>query len=516
MSEPGGGAGAVVAIVRKFLSAHLSVMFMVLALCLGLTAVVVTPREEDPQIIVPMADVIVEAPGCPAAEVENLVTVPLERILWQIDGVEHVYSVSRRDASLVTVRFYVGEDREDSLAKLAARIAMHHDIVPPVVTRWVVKPVSIDDVPIVTVTLVSRRRDPGELRRIAEEVKARLDSIEDLSATEIVGGYPREVRVTPDPEELRGRGLSLADVATALARANVGVTAGSIRRDRRQLALVARTGLMSVEDVRRLVVSSSDQKPVYLSDVARVEDVPTEPESSVRFSAGPACGDASLADVRGLPCVTLAFAKKRGTNAVDVARTVLERIDALKGTMIPDDVSVVVTRNSGLTADRKVNELLGSLAFAVLTVVAVLLLTMGWREALIVALAVPISFSLALFVNVLAGYTINRVTLFALILSLGLVVDDPITNVDNIQRHMRMGLEPPRDAVLNAVREVLPPVIMSTLAIIVSFLPMFFITGMMGPYMRPMAVNVPVTVLFSTVSALTFVPWLGYLLLRRK
>ena len=515
MSETDSG-GAIVAIVRKFLSSHLSIMFMVLAACLGIAAVVLTPREEDPQIVVPMADVIVQAPGCSAAEVENLVTTPLERILWQIDGVEHVYSISRRDAALVTVRFYVGEDREHSLTKLTTRIAMHHDIVPPVVTEWVVKPVSIDDVPIVTVTLVSPTRDAGELRRIGEEVKARLDSVADLSRTDIVGGYRREVRVTVDLEKMRGRALSFDDITTALERANVGVTAGVVRRGDKEVSIVASTGLTSVEDVKRLAVKASGQRAVYLRDVARIEDLPEEPETAVRFSAGPACADPSLREMHGRPCVTLAFAKKRGTNAVGVAQEVLERIDRLTGTLIPDDVSVVVRRNSGQTADDKVNELLSSLAFAVLTVVAVLLLTMGWREALVVAMAVPISFALALFVNVLAGYTINRVTLFALILSLGLVVDDPITNVDNIQRHMRMGLEPPRQAVLSAVREVLPPVIMSTLAIIVSFLPMFFITGMMGPYMRPMAINVPVTVTFSTVAALTFVPWLAFLLLRRK
>ena len=511
----GGGTTLVVAVVRKFLTSQLSIILIALAVCMGIAAVILTPREEDPQIVVPMADVYVQVPGCSAAEVEKLVTTPLERILWQIDGVEHVYSISRRDMAVVTVRFYVGEDRERSLTKIASRIEMNRDIVPPVVSGWVVKPVEIDDVPIVTAALVSKTMTPGDLRRIGEEVKARLDSIEDLSRTEIVGGYRREIRVTVDPEKLRGHNLSLAEVAAACRNADVGATAGSIDLDGNTLRVVARDGLPAVAAVRRQVVAVYEQKPVYIRDVARVEDLPEEPESYVRFSSGPAAAE-ELKDLRELPCVTLAFSKKKGTNAVTVARDVLAALEKLRNTVIPESVHVVATRNTGSTADARVNELLSSLFFAVVTVVAVIALAMGWREAAVVAIAVPISFALALFVNYISGYTINRVTLFALILSLGLVVDDPITNVDNIQRHLRMRLRGPLEGTLAAVGEVLPPVIMSTLTIVVSFLPMFFITGMMGPYMRPMAINVPLAVLFSTVSALTFVPWMTFLLLRKR
>lgn len=512
MSE-GTGASLAEAVVRKFLTSHLSAIFIAAALCLGIAAVVVTPREEDPQIVVPMIDVYVSAPGCSAAEIEQLATMPLERIMWQIDGVEHVYSVSKRDMAVVTVRFFVGEDRERALTKLAAQIEMHRDIVPPIVKSWIVKPVEIDDVPIVTLALVSESLAPGELRRVAEEVKSRMDAIADLSKTTITGGLRREIRVTIDPAELRGRNLTIGDVTAALRAADAGVSAGHVDIAGTSFLVGARNGLAGVEDVRRIVVAARRGRPVYVEDVATVEDMPEESEQYARFSAGPANLYDNLAGIRGAPCVTLAFAKKRGTNAVDVANTVVAGIEKLERTVLPKGVAVVTTRNTGETADAKVDELLSALAFAVLTVVVVITFAMGWRAGLVVATAVPISFALALFVNYAAGFSINRVTLFALILSLGLVVDDPITNVDNIQRHLRRRKGGLIAATLAAVREVLSPVVMSTLAIIVSFLPMFFITGMMGPYMRPMAINVPLTVTFSTVCALTFVPWLALKLL---
>ena len=497
--------GFVPRLVGQFLTSKLSILMMILSFSLGATAITLTPREEEPQIVVPMADVFVQAPGAGAREVENLVATPLERLLWQIDGVEYVYSTSRRDAAVVTVRFFVGEDRERSLVKLHNKIAMNIDQAPPLVKGWVIKPVEIDDVPIVNLTFYSERYDDHALRRIGEEALTRLAEVKDTSRTFIVGGRKREVRVELAPERMTGRGVSKVEVLRALQGTDASVIAGAFSRSNRETLVTSESFLASAREVENLVVGVYDSRPVYLRDIATVLDGPEEAVHHARIG---------FPDGAAYPAVTLALAKKKGSNAVEVAAHILRRLEELKKNVIPDGVWVEVTRNYGHTAQDKVNDLLRSLAFAILTVVALLFFTMGWREALVVAVSVPVTFSLALFANLLLGYTINRVTLFALILSLGLVVDDPITNVDNIQRHILMGRRKPLQATLFAVHEVLPPVIMSTLAIIVSFLPMFFITGMMGPYMGPMAANVPLTVSFSTVAALTIVPWISFRLLR--
>mgnify|MGYP000154624287 CR=1 FL=1 len=508
-------AGAVPALVARFLDGPLAAMFIAFALLAGGIAIVATPREEEPQIVVPMADIFVDFPGHTAAEVEQLVTTPLERILWQLDGVEHVYSVSRRDQAMVTVRFFVGEDRERALIRLRDRIEANRDIVPPGVTGWVVKPVEIDDVPIVTLTLCSPARDPFALRRLAEEMKARLDTVTNISRSEIIGGLTREVAVTVDLEALAARGLTIAEVVEALRRDNQTVTAGAMVNNNRTARVQVGLALANAAAVAATVIREQDGRPVRVEDVARVEDGPAEVESYLHLGLGPAAKEArwlgpplSIAPGERLPAVTIAFSKKKGTNAVSVAREILAAAADLHARLFPEDVHILVTRDYGAIADAKVRGLLRDMALGVVAVAFLITLFMGWREGLVVGLAVPVSFALALFTNYAFGFTINRVTLFALILSLGLVVDDPIVNVDNIQRHIRLGKKNPRSATLSAVAEVLPPVIMSTLTIIVSFLPMFFITGMMGPYMGPMAVNVPLTVSFSTLCALTFVPWL--------
>ena len=509
--------GLIARIVGLFITSKLSILFIIFAMAMGAAAVLMTPREEEPQIVVPLADVVVNAPGASAEEVEKLVATPLERLLWQIDGVEYVYSISRRDMAIVTVRFYVGEDRERSLVKLYNKISMNMDQAPPLVQNWLIRPVEIDDVPIVNLTFYSRRYNDHELRRMGEEILSRLARVPDISRTYIVGGRSREVRVALSPDRMAGLGVSMLDVWRALKGTDAAVTAGQFNRGNRSVSVTSDSFVASARHVADLVVSTHGGRPVYIRDIAQITDGPEEATTYTRFtlSNAEAQAEGKGETSQGLSAVTLALAKKRGTNAVRVAHEILSKMDDLKKTVIPEGVNVAVTRNYGETAQNKVNDLLGSLVFAILTVVGLLAFTLGWREALVVALAVPLSFSLALFVNYTFGFTINRVTLFALILSLGLVVDDPITNVDNIQRHIRMGRRSPLSATLYAVQEVLPPVIMSTLAIIISFVPLFFITGMMGPYMAPMAANVPLTVSFSTVCALTVVPWISYLLLRR-
>ena len=366
--------------------------------------------------------------------------------------------------------------------------------------------------------LFSPRYSDHELERVGREVVNRLSRLENISRSQIFGGRKREIRVELDPLRMKGFGISIEDIRQALANADVSLEAGAFNKNNVSITLTSSSFLTRIDEVRHLVISGRNAKPVYLDDVAKIIDGPQEAEAYCRigFSNYYRTHSKKLTNTHldTYPCVTLAFSKKKGTNAVQVAQNILDEMAHLKRTILPDDIHVEITRNYGQTAKAKVNELLRSLGFAIISVVVLLAITLGWREASVVALAVPISFSLALFMNYIFGYTINRVTLFALILSLGLVVDDPITNVDNIQRHILQKITTPFNATLYAVKEVLPPVIMSTIAIIVCFTPLFFITGMMGPYMAPMAINVPLTVTFSTVCALTIVPWISHSLLK--
>ena len=556
-------------IVKIFLESNLSLILILLAAVVGLAALGLTPREEDPQIVVPLADVYVNFPGHSAAEVEQLVATPLEKMLYQIDGVEYVYSMSRENLAIITVRYYVGEDRERSLVKLYKKMDENLDVVPPGVTGWVIKPVEIDDVPIVTLTLAAksdevsgvekaaagakaedaadadRLPDDMTLRRVAEEITERLAGVKDVSRAYVVGGRPRVVQVLLDTDRMAAHGVSPLDIQRALQGANVRQTAGEFRRRDQLIRVEAGEPFRDAEELRELVVGVFDGRPVFLKDVAQVADGPDEVANYVRHGWGPArgfthheyfpgtlVGETSHAepeegggsrDEAGVrpaaaasrPAVTVAIAKKKGTNAVWVAGAVLREAERLRAAIVPDNMELVITRNYGLTADEKVNELVEGLAVAVVIVVALLTLGLGWREALIVAVAVPVVFGLTLAVNLLFGFTINRVTLFALILSLGLLVDDPIVDVENIARHFSVRKKATRRIVLEAVAEIRPPLITATLAVIVSFLPMFFITGMMGPYMRPMALNVPVAMLMSMVVAFTITPWLAYHVLRR-
>ncbi len=521
-------------VVEALLRGDVTVLFIVVSTLLGAAALILTPREEEPQIVVPMADVFVTAPGLSAEEVEQQVTRRLEKLLYQIDGVEYVYSMSRPGQSVVTVRFYVGEDREDSLVKLYNKINSHTDQVPPSVESWVVKPVEIDDVPIVIATLWTDRTDrygDHELRRIAEEVQDELQAIENTNYVAIVGGRPRRVRVELDNQRMAARQTSSLQIARALQVSNVNVRAGEFEQQDEQFVVDAGTFIQDVKDLENLVVNVHEDRPVYLKDIATVIDGPAEVESYSWIGFGPAderrragfqpAGDHESKWQAGslphevYPAVHIAVAKRKGTNAVWVADAVEHRLAELAETHLPDGVHYRITRDYGETANDKVNDLIEALVVAVLTVIGLIGLVIGWRSALVIALAIPVCYSLTLFVNLMAGYTINRVTLFALILALGLLVDDPITDVENIARYFAMRILPPRESVLRAVQEVRPALILSTLAIVASFLPLMFITGMMGPYMAPMALNVPLTVVISTVVAFALTPWMSMVALRK-
>jgi multidrug efflux pump subunit AcrB len=522
-------------IVKAFLNSNLSLILIVLATISGFAAVWWTPREEDPQIVVPLADIYVNFPGHSAGEVEQLVATPLESVLYQIDGVEHVYSLSREGQAIITVRFFVGEDRERSLVKLYKKIEEHLDAAPVGVTGWVVKPVEIDDVPIATLTLASQSADDMTLRRVAEELAQRLARLPQVSRAYVAGGRPRVVTILMDPDRMAGYHVSPLELRRAVEVTNVQQTTGEFRVDDRLIRVDAGKLFEDARQLRDLVVGAFDGRPVFLKDVAEVEDGPDEAAGYVRHGWGPARGfirdeyspstmlpgltqsAASSTENEGAQqAVTIAVAKKRGSNAVSVANAVLRQAEDLQRKIVPSDMELIVTRNYGLTANEKVNSLLEGLAVAILIVVALLTIGLGWREALIVAVAAPVVFGLTLAANLIFGYTINRVTLFALILSLGLLVDDPIVDVENISRHFALRKKATRRIVLEAVAEIRPPLITATLAIIASFLPMFFITGMIGPYMRPMAFNVPVAMLMSMLVAFTITPWLAYHGLRHK
>lgn len=498
-------------LVRSFLQGHLSALLIVISLAAGLVALLATPREEEPQIVVPLADVLISYPGGSAEEIERRVASRLERLLYQIDGVEYVYSMSMPGQAVVTVRFHVGEDREDSLIKLYNKIFQNIDRTTPGIAGWVVKPIEIDDVPIVSVALYSDRYDTYDLYRLAEEVAAKLQHVHNSARITLHGGEPRAVRVLLDPERLAAHQLSPLDIAGALKVSNHRLQAGTIQRANRELTVEVGPFLRSPEEVRNLMVGVHAGRPVYLRDVAEVVDGPDELRTYSRLGFGPA--DAPHEVGQEYPAVTIAVAKRKGSNAVWVSRDIQRTLESLRGSLIPEDVGIRITRDYGATANDKVNDLVRSLGQAILAVVGLIALSMNWRVGAIVALAVPITYSLTLLVNLLAGYTINRVTLFALILALGLLVDNPIVVVDNIYRHLQRRRLPPDDAIHTAVVEVLPPVTLATLSVIVAFLPMFFITGMMGPYMRPMALNVPLTMIASLLVAATVTPWISKILL---
>ncbi len=525
------GNSVISRIINNFLKGNLAILLIIISLVAGAMALLATPREEEPQIVVPLADVFIMYPGGSAEEVEQLVSARLERLLYQIDGVEYVYSMSRPGMAVVTVRFFVGQDREDSLIKLYNKLQQNIDKVTPGITGWVVKPIEIDDVPIVNVTLFSDTYDTHALYRVAEEIVDKLQRIENSARITIHGGQKRVVHVYFDNERLSAYGLSAMEIMGALKISNVQMESGTFEKNNSLSKVEAGPFIKSIDEVRNLLVGLYEDRPVYLRDIANVVDGPEEIKSYSHFAFGPA-GDpqrisggslekATAAGSAGInlstyPAVTIAVAKKKGSNAVWVAKDIEKMMTELKGQVIPDEVRYRISRNYGETANDKINDLVKSLAEAIVSVILLIAFFMTWREGLVVAIAVPITYSITLLFNYLFGYTINRVTLFALILALGLLVDDPIVGVDNISRHLSMRRLPRLQAVSTAMSEVLGPIILATLAVIVSFIPMFFISGMMGPYMRPMAMSVPLTMLTSMLVSFVITPWVSNKLLKVK
>jgi multidrug efflux pump subunit AcrB len=505
MSTERGLAGRMAA---AFIDSKLTPLVIVASIGLGAMAVLALPREEEPQIIVPMIDVFVEVPGASPAEVEQRVTRPMEKLLWEIPGVEYLYSTSNPGMSMVIARFKVGEDEERALVRLNQKLMGNLDRMPPGVSMPLVKLRSIDDVPVLAVTLWGPRYDDFALRTLAAQLHDAVKEVNDVSEVTLLGGRRREVRVEMDPARLAAYGVDPLMAAQALSGANVSqTTSGPVSGD---TALRVRAGdrLRTVEDVRDVAIASRAGRPVLLRDVATVVDGDAEPKDYVFFHSR---------DGGMHPAVTLAVAKRKGTNAIAVTHRVEEKLATLRGILVPGDVNLTVTRNYGETAAEKSNELLWHMFLAVVSVSLLIWLVLGKREALVVLVAIPVTLALTLFMFYLYGYTLNRITLFALIFSIGILVDDAIVVVENIVRHSRLRSNAGAhllDVALRAVDEVGNPTILATLTVVAAILPMAFVGGLMGPYMRPIPVGASAAMIFSLIVAFVVTPWASLRLLK--
>ena len=511
-------------IAQFFIDSKLTPVIIIAAILLGAAAVIALPREEEPQIIVPMIDIFVQMPGASSKEVEQRVTSPMEKLLWEIPGVEYVYSTSSPGMAMVVVRFFVGEDEERSIVRLQSKLMANMDRIPCCVTPPLIKPSYIDDVPILALTFWSDSADHYTLRRVAAETENLVKREKNVSITTLIGGYRRQVRVELDPVRLAAYGLSDQQVINLVRAANQEADAGSFPSSMNGQVLV-HTGyfLRNAEDVGRVVVGVHDGRPVYLRDVAAITDGPEEPDQYVFFGAGPAAAKKDIPSGRtaeGIrPAVTLTVGKRKGTNAIDVARKVIGRVQEARGTVIPDDIQFTITRNYGETAEEKSNELLLHMLIAIVSVTLLIWFTLGHRESGVVALAIPVTLALTLAVFYLYGYTLNRITLFALIFSIGILVDDAIVVVENIARHYRLPENQGRSrftVVIEAVDEVGNPTILATMTVIAAILPMAFVGGLMGPYMRPIPVGASAAMVFSLLVAFIVTPWASVRLIRRE
>jgi multidrug efflux pump subunit AcrB len=510
---------------RRFQDSQITPLLALVGLLLGVFAVMITPREEEPQINVTFANVFIPFPGANAEEVENLVATPAEQVLSEIEGIDHVYSTSSPGMAVLTVQFLVGENRTDAIVRLFSKIFSNDDWLPPNlgVGQPIVKPKGIDDVPIITATLWSE--DPSvtafELGKVAHAIEAELKRVPGTRDIYTIGAPERVIRVTLDSQSLAGYGISLPGLRNSLLSANQTRDNISVTSSNQELLVQAGVFLSNADDIGSLVVGVHNDKPVYLRDVATVEEGVERPQSYVWLGAGPGMANQKLAARDETPAVTLAIAKKPGQNAVAIANRVIERFEQLKGIYIPDGVEVLVTRNYGATADDKAKKLMTKLGFVSLSVILLVLVFMEFprfslRESVIVGAAVVVTLALTLFASWLYGFTLNRVSLFALIFSIGILVDDAIVVVENINRHIALGASNLLEAIPRAVDEVGGPTILATFTVIAALLPMAFVSGLMGPYMSPIPINASMGMLISLVVAFVFTPWMTNFMMRGK
>ena len=508
-------AGTAGSIARLFINSKLTPLLMIAFLAIGIYGAFLTPREEEPQINVPMADIFVHYPGATPEQVEARISKPMEKIFSDIPGVQYVYSTSSPEQAVVSVRFYVGQDIERSLVRLYNEMMKHADQFPPGASAPLVKTRSIDDVPVLGLTLWSTNYSGYQLRRIAANLKDEVKQVTDVSSTHIIGGQTREISVIPDNGKMAAYQISTALIASRIQQANQQGTAGSFNQN--DTCYTVRTGdfLKTADDVSHLILRLYQGHPVYLSDVADVTDGPAEPTQYVAFGYGQ-MSPGKTKFQGSYPAVTLSVAKRKGADAMRVSEHILKKVNQIKNELLPRDVHLEITRNYGETASHKVAELLSHLLGAILSVTLVVMLAMGWRGGLVVFLSVPITFALTMFSYYCLGYTLNRITLFALVFVTGIVVDDSIIIAENMHRHFKIGKLPPLQSALKAIDEVGNPTILATFTVIAAVLPMAFVSGLMGPYMSPMPIGAAIAMIFSLLIALTITPYLAFRLLKHR
>ncbi|MCB0449095.1 MAG: efflux RND transporter permease subunit [Confluentibacter sp.] len=502
-------------IAHFFINSKLTILLMIGLMIIGTYSSFLIPREEEPQINVPMADVMVGYPGANPSEVENRVVKPLEKIISNIKGVEHVHSMAMNGQAVIIVQFYVGEDTERSYVKLYDELMKHENMFPQGVYKPIVKTRSIDDVPMLGLTLWSEHYDDFQLRQMAEELTSEIEKVKDVSITKVIGGRNRELKVVLDKDKMAGNNVDALGIMQMVQANNSSSQSGSFVNNDTEYLITTGRFLETKEDVENLVVGVNKNMPVYLKQVANIEDGPASAKSYVAFGFGQT--HEAYKDFKSeYPAVTISVSKVKGADAMKISEKIITHIDKLKSTLIPNDVHVEVTRNYGETASDKVGELLLHLGVAILAVTILVMLAMGWRGGLVVFFSVPLTFALTLFAYYMLGYTLNRITLFALVFVVGIVVDDSIIIAENMHRHFKMKRLPFKQAAIYAINEVGNPTILATFTVIAAILPMAFVSGMMGPYMSPMPIGASIAMILSLFVALTVTPYLGYHLLQEK
>ncbi|MCH4183166.1 MAG: efflux RND transporter permease subunit [Prevotella sp.] len=503
-------------IANTFIQSKLSILLVFAFLLLGIFSIYFIPREEDPQIEVPTADILLGYPGANPQEIESRIVQPMEKITSNIKGVEHVYSTSMNGRGMLTVQFYVGQDPERSMVKLYNEIIKNMDHMPPGMTMPLIKSRSIDDVPVLAFTLWSNKMSGYELRQVSEVVGNEIKKIPNVAQVKITGGQKRQIRVILDKDKMAESHVDFETIAQALQANNVQAEGGNIITGDQVYSVRTGNFFTNEDDVKNMIVGTDHDQPVYLYQVAKVTDGPGEPRQYVSFSYGAAETKEKVKMPDDYSAVTVSIAKKKGADAMKLADAVISKVKHLKENVITNDIHVNITRNYGATASQKVSELLLHLIIAIIAVTLFVMLAMGWRGGLVVFMSIPITFALTLFAYYFLGYTLNRITLFALVFVTGIVVDDSIVIAENMHRHFKMQNLPPLQAAIFAINEVGNPTILATLTVIAAVLPMAFVSGMMGPYMSPMPIGAAIAMTFSLLIALTLTPYFGYHFLRFK
>ncbi|OYW82244.1 MAG: multidrug transporter AcrB, partial [Sphingobacteriia bacterium 32-37-4] len=503
-------------IAKAFLQSKLTILLMVAFLLIGGYSTMLMPREEEPQIQVPMADIFIAYPGASPKEVETKVSAPLEKVISNIKGVEYVYSTSMSGQSMLIVQFLVGEDVERSLVKLYSEIMKNMDKMPQGVSMPLVKTRAIDDVPVLGLTLWGEQYDDHRLKLIAQELSNELKKSNDVADINIIGGRSKEIKVELSKSLMAANRVDFLSISKAIGGANTQSESGSFYKNDSAFSVLTGNFLSSAEDVASLVIGMNGGSPVYLKQVATVTESPITANQYVFYGYGNADTIGIKKYKSAYPAVTLAIAKKRGADAMKLSENVLSKIEHLKKDLIPSDLQVTATRNYGESASHKVSELLFHLFISIVVVTLFVMLAMGWRGGLVVFLSVPVTFALTLFSYYAMDYTLNRITLFALVFITGIVVDDSIIIAENMHRHFKMRKLPPLQAAIYAINEVGNPTILATFTVVAAVLPMAFVSGLMGPYMSPMPIGASIAMLLSLIVALTLTPYLGYIFLREK